>query len=478
MRSDRLRLAILVLVVTLAMPPVGSRADENDPLIIDPQVLATIGVPEAESPYGLLVQATSRTIPRYRHVVTLTNLSPWAMTSVRLRDRAIPNDPEIDEIYREWYPEPIEPGESVAVTIDFGEEALPPGCHQIEISLAHGLDSILVDCGEPGAVTVWNVPLTARMEAYLSLPPLSLGAPEGRSKLGLHVSANSSPSIMTFVREARPAVMVLVGDPSMAQAVKQASPETIVLARFLEQDQTISGDPVERARAFVEENADRYRAFPEVDYWLGWNEPVTDGVADMEWFAAFESERVRAMAELGARVAIGNFSAGCPEPDEFQAFMPALAVAKEYGGVLALHEYSAPTMQSSVGSGVPGLETLAGGGSLTLRYRYWYDHYLRGTDLVLPLVITEAGIDGGVLGAGEDAPRGWREFAERYFEVPSIGATEWYAGQLSWYDDELRRDPYVLGFAVFNAGGSSGDWATFDVTGVLPRLADVVNAKG
>lgn len=478
MRIRRLLFVVLFLITALVIPPASSYADENDPLVIEPQVLVTVGVPEAPSPYGLLVQATARTTPRYRHIVTLTNLSPWAMIALRLLNRAIPNDVAIDEIYREWYPDPIDPGESVSITFDFGDEPLPPGCHQIEISLAHGLDTILMDCGQPGATTIWNVPLTPRMEAYLVLPPLSLDEPEGRSKLGLHVTSNSSPSIMQFVRDAKPAVMALIGDPSMAEAIKKASPKTVVVARFLEQDQSISGDPIERARAFVQGNVERYLRFPAVDYWMGWNEPVINGVADMEWFAAFEAERVRAMAAIGKKVAVGNFSTGSPEPDEFQAFMPALAVAKEHGGILALHEYSAPTMQSAVGSGVPGLEAQARGGSLTLRYRYWYDHYLRGADLVLPLVITEAGIDGGVLPAGEDAPQGWRDFAEQHFEVPSAAATEWYVDQLSWYDNELRRDPHVLGFAVFNAGGPSGDWASFDVTDILPRLTDLVNAKG
>lgn len=477
MRARRLLSVTLLLILILALPPASILADENDPLVVESEVLVTAGVPEASSPYGLLVQATSRTTPRYRYVVTLTNLSPWPMTSLRLMNRAIPHELGLDEQYREWYPEAIDPGESVSLTFEFGDKPLPRGCHQIEISLANGLDSILVDCSDPGATTVWNVPLTARMESYLSLPPLSLEAPEGGSKLGLHVTSNSSPSIMQFVRDATPAVMVLIGDPSMAADIKAASPDTVVLARFLEQDQSLTGDPVERAREFVDANAGRYGTFPAVDYWLGWNEPVIDGIADMEWFTAFESERVRAMAELDLKVAIGNFSAGCPEPDEFQAFMPALAIAKAHGGILALHEYSAPTMQSSVGSGVPGLDAQASGGSLTLRYRYWYDHYLRGTDYVLPLVITEAGIDGGVLPPEEDAAMGWRDFAEDDMGVPSVAATEWYANQLSWYDDELRRDPHVLGFAIFNAGDSSGDWESFDVTAILPRLSDLVNAK-
>ncbi|HHX45398.1 MAG TPA: hypothetical protein GX714_15620 [Chloroflexi bacterium] len=477
MRARRSWCIVLLLTALLALPPASILADETRPLLIDSQVLVTVGVPEADSAYGLLVQATSRLSPRYRHIITLTNLSPWTMTSLRLLNRAIPNDAAIDEIYREWYPEPIAPGESVSISFDFGEDPLPSGCHQIEISLAHGLDTILVDCGEPGTTTVWNVPLTGRMEEYLSLPALSLDEPEGRSKLGLHVTANSSPAIMEFVRDAQPAVMALIGDPSMAEAIKEASPETVVVARFLEQDQSIAGDPIERARAFVSENTERYLSFPAVDYWMGWNEPIIEGVDDMEWFAAFESERVRAMAEIGKRVAIGNFSAGCPEPDEFQAFLPALAVAQEHDGVLALHEYSAPTMSSSVGMGVPGLEAQSRGGSLTLRYRYWYDHYLRGTDMVLPLIITESGIDGGVLRGGEGAPQGWRDFAAEHAAMPSA-ATEWYASQLSWYDDELRRDPHVLGFAVFNAGDPSGDWASFDVTDILPQLADLVHAKG
>ena len=59
-----------------------------------------------------------------------------------------------------------------------------------------------------------------------------------------------------------------------------------------------------------------------------------------------------------------------------------------------------------------------------------------------------------------------------------LGGIEAYLRQLAWYDAELQRDDYVLGFAVFNAGDSSGDWASFDVTSILSRLAELVNGKG
>ena len=273
-----------------------------------------------------------------------------------------------------------------------------------------------------------------------------------------------------------------VGDLGWLADVKKASPDTITVARFHQEDQTIEGDPVEKAREFVETHAARYLANPGVDYWLGWNEPVIDNVDQMRWYAAFESERTIAMAELGLKVAVGNFPAGTPEAHEFEAFLPALAVAKEHGGVLALHEYSAPTLLDGVGADIPGLDGTDGHGALTLRYRFWYDHYLRRHDLVLPLVITEAGIDGGVLPTQEVGLMGWRDFfkpepgAKAPEEIPAYAVQD-YLDQLSWYDDQLRCDPYVLGFGIFNVGGKNSQWESFDITSILPNLAEIVRIK-
>ncbi|NLG26376.1 MAG: hypothetical protein GX557_00565, partial [Chloroflexi bacterium] len=129
---------------------------------------------------------------------------------------------------------------------------------------------------------------------------------------------------------------------------------------------------------------------------------------------------------------------------------------------------SAPTMRDGMGSEVPGLETNEESGALTLRYRFWYDHYLQPSGLVIPLIITEAGIDGGVI--ADSGLGGWRDFAG------DLSGAD-YIAQLDWYDNELRRDPYVLGFAIFNAGDLSGRWASWDVVDLLPTLTDVVTSK-
>ncbi|NLD42400.1 MAG: hypothetical protein GX657_02780 [Chloroflexi bacterium] len=475
--AKRLRVLALIALMLMVIAPLA-HADDRDPRVIEGEVLLSGPLPEAPSDSGLLVQATSLAGARYRYVLTVLNETPWPIRSLRLLDRYFPPDPAVPEQTAQWFPRTLEPGRSVSTVITVPGAPLAEACHQLEISVADGLGTILMDCSAPGATTVWFVPISPAMADYLALPPLTLDAPEGPSKVGLHVTRNSSPAIMDFVRQAQPAVVVSVEDFGLLTAIKAASPGTITVARLLEADQAMTGDPVERARAFVAERRATYLANPQVDFWLGWNEPGIDGRAEMTWFAAFEAERAQQMATLGKKVAIGNFSVGSPEPDEFEPFIDAIAVALENGGVLALHEYSAPTMRDGIGAGVPGVPPDDQYGALTLRYRIWYDHYLRAHDLVIPLIITEAGIDGGVLAKQGITMGGWRDALITSRPGGNTeSATLAYLEQLSWYDDELRRDPYVLGFAIFNAGDADGEWATYDLTDILPELSYLALSK-
>jgi len=467
---------ILAILLVLAVMPMAVSADLNNPLVINAEVLGTTSVPGSQSLYNLMVQATSWLGSPYRYILTVGNFSPWPMTTLRLLDRYVPGDATPKEVDHEWFPKRLDPGQAVSVVFEFPDGPLADGCHQIEISLADGLSTVLMDCSAPGATTIWYAPLNEAMQSYLAQPPLTRAEPTGRSKLGVHVTNKSVPNLSEFIAKAKPAVVVAVEDVGWLAEVKAASPKTVTLARFMETDQTVEGDPVERAKQFVAGNAARYRANPAVDYWLGWNEPVVESIEQMQWFAAFEAARAAAMADLGLKVAVGNFGVGSPEADEFQAFLPAIAAAKKYGGVLALHEYSAPTLRDGVGAGIPGLEANADYGALTLRYRYWYDHYLRAKDLVVPLVVTEAGIDGGVLRSEGPSLAGWRDFSASW-PGGAAGAADMYAEQLSWYDDQLRRDPYVFGFAVFNVGALDGRWSSFDVTDMLPQLAGLILIK-
>jgi hypothetical protein len=295
----------------------------------------------------------------------------------------------------------------------------------------------------------------------------------GPSKLGLHVVRNNDPNIMEFVRRAQPAVMKAVDDFGFLAEVRAASPRTITVGRHSLADLSFSGDPIKAARDFVAEHLETYQLNPAVDYWEGYNEPDPN-LDNMPWYALFEAERCRIMAEHGFRCAIGGFAAGVPELDEFQLFLPAVAEAKQVGGVLTLHEYGAPDMFYLYGGALPGYPAYPDRGALTFRYRWLYREILEPADLVIPLIVTEAGVDGIIGNRPGPAGTGWQDF-QGYWEEQGLAETgrQAFISQLAWYDSGLRQDGYVIGFTVFTAGGF-GYWEKYDINPILPELTDYV----
>jgi hypothetical protein len=302
--------------------------------------------------------------------------------------------------------------------------------------------------------------------------PEPLAGPS-HSRLGIHVQWNNSPDIMEFVRRMKPAVVKGVDDLGWLEEVKAVSPSTVTIGRLSAGQANMEGDPIQVARAFVATNLEQYKRHPGVDYWEGYNEPVVHG--RMAWFATFEAERTRLMAEQGLRTAVGAFSTGVPEWDEMEAFLPAIAAAKQYKGIFTLHEYDAPTMERSVGMALPGRPSYANRGVLTLRYRWWYEDFLKPRGLVVPLAITEAGVDGAVGNRPGPKGLGWQDFTG-YWAQNGLGtdSIRTYLNQLQWYDKQLQQDDYVIGFTVFTAGAMNDDWHSFDITPILRHIAAFV----
>lgn len=321
--------------------------------------------------------------------------------------------------------------------------------------------------------------ITPTPTPYVSQIPYDLPPSEelGPSKMGLHVILNNNPAIMDFVRQARPAVMKSVGDFGFLAEVKRVSPRTITIGRFPASNQDISGNPEEAAREFVNEQLTYYEQNPYVDYWEGWNEPDPN-LDGMEWYARFEQERVRLMAQHGYRAAIGGFPAGVPEMDEFALFVPAIRTAIQHNGILTLHEYSAPTLDHLYRAALPGYPTYTDRGSLTFRYRWYYEDILKPAGLSIPLVISEMGIDGIIGGRPGPDGLGWRHFQSYWTDLGAWGnnGVGAYINQLAWYDAGVRQDGYVIGFTIFTAGG--GDrWKSYEVNGILPQLAGYARSQ-
>jgi hypothetical protein len=210
-----------------------------------------------------------------------------------------------------------------------------------------------------------------------------------------------------------------------------------------------------------------------VDYWEGWNEPDPN-LDNMPWFARFEQERVRLLAQHGLKAAIGGFPTGVPEMDEFALFLPAIETAKQYNAILTLHEYGAPDMTFLYGEPLPGYPAYPDRGALTFRYRWYYREFLEPMNLIIPLVISEAGIDGIIGNRPGPSGWGWADFQDYWVEQGwADNGVEAFIRQLAWYDNGVREDGYVIGFTVFTAGGFL-HWEKYDINPILPEITNYV----
>jgi hypothetical protein len=312
---------------------------------------------------------------------------------------------------------------------------------------------------------------------YVSTIPDVSPRPElGPSKLGIHIARPNSPAILDFVRAARPAVVKAVDDFGFLQEVKAVSPETVTIGRLSVDPQDYGGEPEAAARALVERQLPVLLQHPWVDYWEGWNEPDPN-LDRMDWYARFEAERVRQLASHGLRAAVGGFSTGVPEMDEIPLFLPAIEAAAAHGGILTLHEYAAPDITFLYGDPLPGYPAYPDRGSLMFRYRWFYRDILEPRGLAIPLVISEAGID-GIIGnrPGPDG-LGWQDFQSFWVEQGwGPDGAQAFLNQLIWVDNEARKDAYVIGYALFTAGGGRA-WASYDLNPFLPRLGEYIASQ-
>jgi len=352
---------------------------------------------------------------------------------------------------------PVLPGGAGATTADDRPPAAAP--------------TTTADGGQP---TAESAPANPPPTPYVSHIPDFAPRPElGPSKLGIHVARPNSPAILAFVRAAHPAVVKGVDDLGFLAEVKAASPETVTIGRLSVENQDYGGEPEAAAAALVAAQLPQLLQHPSVDYWEGWNEPDPN-LDRMAWYARFEAERVRQLAAHGLRAAVGGFSAGVPELDEFALFVPAIEAAQAHGGILTLHEYAAPDLTFLYGDPLPGYPTYPDRGPLMFRYRWFYRDVLEPRGLVVPLVISEAGID-GILG-NRPGPQGlgWQDFQEFWVAQGwgPDGQTA-FLNQLQWLDNEARQDDYLIGYALFTAGGGRA-WETYELDSFLPRLAEYV----
>jgi hypothetical protein len=274
------------------------------------------------------------------------------------------------------------------------------------------------------------------------------------TKLGLHANRSSQP-LVPFVRDAKPRIVKFLDhDLGTIQAVHAASPGTLLIGRLFTNDQRFQ-NPKQDAANFVAKilpYADRLRGLYEA--WESYNEMNPATVDEAKRLNEFHVEFANQMHAHGLKTIAYNFSTGTPELDMWQYYADG-AAASDY---LGLHEYDAPRMdtlhQKSIAEG-------KGGMWLALRYRR--ARAALPPNARKPIIITECGVDGGVANEYKQDEEGRRVKKQGYKDFRPEHPTSDYMAQLTWYDDELNKDGYLVGACLFCFGQENPRWETFDL---------------
>ncbi len=266
-----------------------------------------------------------------------------------------------------------------------------------------------------------------------------------------------------------------------------------IIGRLHEERQRLGGSDAQR---FLNRVLDSARRHPHVDYWEGFNEAFHIP-GEIERYAEYEIERMRALEQIGKKAAIGCFATGTPEITDngrtWRLFRPAIEHAARGGHALALHEYAGPYMQYMTLT-ADGLNQWNGQqnrfvgastdpaqyrdpklrGYLTLRYRMVYDLFKTWGITDLPLFITEGGVDNTSPRPGGQGA-GYKDFAStEWARMPAVGD---YAEQRRWYMWQVSHDRYVKGVVDFGWEGTATGWASFDLAADPAMVNRIIAAE-
>ncbi|MBX3065350.1 MAG: M23 family metallopeptidase [Anaerolineae bacterium] len=213
--------------------------------------------------------------------------------------------------------------------------------------------------------------------------------------VGIHVAFNGNPGdilgvVDRLAKAGRPVpLVVVVTDSTLCEAIKQVSPTTTTVYRYV----AGPGDPSPFGR---DENAAGWRNgadwFEEfwlqhskvkgVDFHQMYNEVSFANNTQSEAYARkvnqFELELMQRANERGVKVTIGNYMPGVPEKRHIDQLRPALAFAEQFGHALCYHAYTYPNNPTSFSDQAE---------FFALRWKSWLDPYPR-----LRVVLGEAGI--------------------------------------------------------------------------------------
>ncbi|MBN1246160.1 MAG: hypothetical protein JXC32_00790 [Anaerolineae bacterium] len=282
------------------------------------------------------------------------------------------------------------------------------------------------------------------------------------SKLGIHgIMPGETPAVVQQLRAAgaRMTTVKAVVSIGWLREIKTFDPEIITVGRLMKganpyvnvEGPDLNKDLKESATEVMGSLLPRWKPHRDyVDYWEIINEQDPDGPEGHRRLAEFMMHCMDIANQEGYKLALFSYSLGVPEWDEMEAIVEAgtFTQAKAGGHALSLHEYAYP-INRWYGEPLPGRPTYPNRGPLACRYRWLYEDFLIPRDEVVPLFLTEVNIAK---------------------DLPQVSAHEWIT-QMAWYDNQLRKDYYVVGAHLFTLG-SAGAWEEFEFGRFLPNLVN------
>lgn len=292
------------------------------------------------------------------------------------------------------------------------------------------------------------------------------------NKLGFYVEKTTDPLLRDALQKVKPPVVVIHAQDRglLLDIRKHLSPDTFVIGRLFknqsEQEAMLDNDhPEESGRKFADEilSYDFKLALERgvddrllIDAWMSLNElppgPASypgfrvDGQYQRraEHYDRFQDAFRQRLESEGVDAVAFNFAAGnYIYPEHYLEWFPRTLENYSY---LGFHEY-----------GWPSLRPEGNGHTSALFYRNCMEGIRRAYGSRHQVIITEAGLT-MAYGQPANPDRGWLNYIEPLTE-------EQYWQSLSWYNDELLKDDYVLGACLFQVG-HTGRWETFRHFGV------------
>ena len=292
------------------------------------------------------------------------------------------------------------------------------------------------------------------------------------NKLGFYVEKTTDPLLRDAIKRVQPPVMVIHAQDRglLLDIRKYLSPDTFVIGRLFrnqqEQEAMLDNDnPEESGWNFADEilNYDFKLAQERnsndrllIDAWMSLNE-LPPGPASYLGFQVNDEYKRRAehydrfqdafrqrLESEGVDAVAFNFAAGnYIHPEHYLEWFPRTLENYIY---LGFHEY-----------GWPSLMPENGGHTSALFYRDCMEEIRRVYGTRHQVIITETGLT-MAYGHPGNPDRGWLNYIESLTE-------EQYWQSISWYNDEILKDDYVLGACLFQVG-HAGRWETFRHIGV------------